>query len=334
MKKIISSIAFFFVAVSSYSFTWKHSTPEAHGLKSSVIRTVFDGLKNKDVRSCVVVKDGEIVAEYFKPGYDSNSVFSVQSVSKSITSCLVGIAIEQGYIKSVDDPAYIYLPELGRTKDSRMKKITIKHLLNHTSGLYGTDTRIWNQWRNSEDWIDFILSRPMTAAPGTYFEYSTGNTHLLSAILENVTGKSLDTLAKENIFNKTGITSGYCTTDPKGIGDGGNGFYFTAYDMSRFGLLYQNYGNWEENQIVSKEWVAESTKVQATRPSTGSRYGYQFWIRNYGKKGYAGYCAQGYAGEFIFVVPEIELVVVFTSWYTGDTTFYYLYANAIVDSLQ
>lgn len=334
MKKAAFALMLNVIIASAYSFTWKHSTPESHGINSAVINTVFEDLKNKNVYSCVVIKDSEIIAEYFKDGYDSKSVFSLQSVSKSITSCLVGISIEEGLIKSIDDPAYLYLPALGQTKFPEMKNITIRHLLNHTSGLKGTDSKIWYEWRDSKDWIEYILSRPMTAKPGTFFEYSTGNTHLLSAILENVTGKNLDTLAKEKIFSKIGITSGRCDTDPKGIGDGGNGFYLTAYDMARFGLLYQNMGNWEGKQIVSSDWVKESTKTQATRPSTGSRYGYQFWIRTVGKKAYDGYCAQGYGGEFIFVVPQIKLIVVFTSWHLGDTTFYYLDTNAIADACK
>lgn len=335
MKKLfLLPVVFLSLAFSSFSFTWNYSTPEEHGIDSKVIQKVYDGLKDKDVRSCIVIKDEKIISEYYKPGYSKNSIFSLQSVSKSITSALIGIAIDQGLIKSVDDPAYIYCPQLENAKNPVMKTITVKQLLNHTSGLLGTDSKIWNQWRNSSDWIEYILSRPMTATPGTFFEYSTGNTHLLAAILENVYKKSLLQIAEEQLFSKIGITSASCGTGPEGVCDGGNGFSMTAYDMARFGQLYCNMGKWEGKQIIPESWVKESTKVQARRPSTGSRYGYQWWIRNYGKNGYDGYCAQGFGGEFIFVVPKINLIVVFTSWHLGDTTFYYLDANAIADSFN
>lgn len=150
MKKLfLLPVVFLSLAFSSFSFTWNYSTPEEHGIDSKVIQKVYDGLKDKDVRSCIVIKDEKIISEYYKPGYNKNSIFSLQSVSKSITSALVGIAIDQGLIKSVDDPAYIYCPQLANAKNPVMKTITVKQLLNHTSGLLGTDSKIWNQWRNS-----------------------------------------------------------------------------------------------------------------------------------------------------------------------------------------
>lgn len=150
MKKLfLLSVVFLSLAFSSFSFTWNYSTPEEHGIDSKVIQKVYADLKNKDVRSCIVIKDEKIISEYYIPGYNKNSIFSLQSVSKSITSALIGIAIDQGLIKSVDDPAYIYCPQLANAKNPVMKTITVKQLLNHTSGLLGTDSKIWNQWRNS-----------------------------------------------------------------------------------------------------------------------------------------------------------------------------------------
>lgn len=324
-----------FFGQSNKNWEWKKSTPEQHKVKSEPINKIFETLgKTSEVHSCVIIRDGEIISEFFNEGYNNKSVFSLQSVSKSITSALVGIAIEQGLIGSVNDLAINYLPQLKNAayKYKNMNFITIKHLLNHTSGLVGTDSKIWSDWRNSANWIDYILSRPMTAYPGNYFEYSTGNTHLLAAILEKVTGKSLEEYAKEQIFDKIGITSARCGKDPQGIGDGGNGFYMTSYDMARFGQLFLNNGNWEGNQIVPASWVKESTSLQARRPSTGSRYGYQWWLKDYGNAKYPGYNAQGYGGQYIFIVPPLKLIVVFTSSRTGSIIPYFENADKIVNA--
>ncbi len=315
----------------AFCFEWQRSSPEKSGINAEVIKGVFSSLPS-DVYSCVIIRDGKIVDEYFKDGYGPSSVFTIQSCSKSITSALVGIAIEQGFIKSVDDFAADYLPQLANSKFHEMKKITLKHLLNHTSGLVGTDSKIWGEWRSSSNWIDFIVSRPMTSKPGANFEYSTGNTHLLAAVLEKATGKGLFDYAKEVLFEKIGITSAELGTDPQGIGDGGNGFSLTAYDMARFGQLFLDGGKWDGVQVVPENWVKESTSLQAKK--NGSRYGYQWWLRNYGKAGYLGYNAQGFGGEYIFVVPKLRLIVVYTSWHMGNLNSYFYNVDKIVNATK
>lgn len=322
------------ICVSCYGqkndFQWQYSTPETHKVDSKVINKVFDSLGD-DVHSCIVIRDGVIISEFFNKGYDNKSVFSLQSCSKSITGALIGIAIDQKLIDNVNNYACNYIPQFKYAKYDNMNLITIKHLLNNTSGLLGTDSNIWNTWRTSDNWCDYILSRKMTAYPGDYFEYSTGNTHLLAALLEHVTGKSLYEYADEQIFKKIGITSAYCDVSPEGVGDGGNGFHMTAYDMARFGLLFLNKGKWEGQQIVPEKWVEESTSLQSRRPKTGSRYGYQWWLRDYGKAGYRGYNAQGFGGQYIFVVPPLNLIVVFTSSRKGSIVPYFENVDKIVN---
>ncbi len=325
------ALIFCLSAISAGAFEWQHTDAKSARINGKTIQDVFASL-GPDVYSCVIIRDGKIVDEYFKKGYSRESVFSLQSCSKSITGALVGIAIEQGYIKSIDDFACDYLPELKSTKYADMKRITIRQLLNNTSGLLSTDSKVWSEWQNSSDWIDYILSKPMTAVPGKYFEYSTGNTHILAAILEQVTGKKLLDYAQEVLFQKIGITSAKLTTDPKGIGDGGNGFYLSAYDMARFGQLFLDKGKWEGKQVVPEKWVKESTVQQAYRSSTGSRYGYQWWIRNYGKAGYLGYNAQGFGGEYIFVVPPLNLIVVYTSQHWGSKDSYFVNVDRLVNA--
>ena len=311
------------------AFEWQGSSAKEAGIDPDVIKAVFKSF-DQDVYSCLIIRKGKVVDEYFKEGYSKDSTFTLQSCSKSITSALAGIAIEQGYIKSITDYASSYLPQLANAKYADMGKITIRQLLNHTSGLTGTDSHLWNQWRESPDWIDFLTSRPMKHKPGQIFEYSTGNTHLLAAILEKATGKGLLDYAKEVLFTPIGLTSAELGKDPQGIGDGGNGFAMTVYDMARFGLLYLNMGKWEGRQIVSESWVKESTSLQARNKV--SRYGYQWWLRNYGKAGYSGYNAQGFGGEYIFIVPQLDLIIVFTSWHLGNVDSYSFNVDKIVNA--
>lgn len=317
---------------SATAFEWTHTNAVDAKIDSAVIKNVFKSF-DSDVYSCVIVRNGKIVDEYFKDGYNNESSFTLQSVSKSVTSALIGIAIDQGYIKSVDDLASDYLDELNHTKFPQMKKITIRQLLNNTSGLLGTDSSIWYKWRTSDDWVEYILSRPMTYAPGKTFEYSTGNTHLLGIILERATGKKMMDYANEFLFNRIGITTASLGSDPKGNPDAGNGFSMSSYDMARFGLLYLNKGRWEGKQIVPENWVKESTALQARRPN-GSRYGFQWWLRNYGRAGYLGYNAQGHGGEYIFVVPQQDLIIVFTSWHEGNVDSYFYNVDKIVNATK
>lgn len=282
-----------------------------------------------EITSCTVLKDGTRVAEYFKEGYSEKSIFSVQSVSKSITSAIVGIALYEKLIPSIDTPIVNYFPELSKKTDRRFSQITIRHLLNNTSGLTSTDSPLWTQWRNSENWIEWIFSNPIVHNPGTVFEYSTGNTHLLSAIIQKVSGKTLLEYGKEKIFDKAGMTTVRCSLDPQGICDGGNGFSLSAGDMASFGELYLNNGKLNGVQYVPSEWIKESTKSQVN----GVRYGYQWWQRNFGAKGYAAFFAHGWGEQVIAVIPGTKLVITFTSRYPDNrrNSIYWKYISDIVN---
>ncbi len=336
-------------------FQWSFAEPEELYVDSAAVANMFSQM-GSGVRSAVIVRNGTIIGEYFADGFGADSIFTLQSVSKSITGILTGITIDRGYIGSLDDYAADYLPALAESEYPEMRLITIRHLLSHTSGLICTEnTPQWESWRSSSDWVGYLVSQPMSASPGSYFEYSTGNIHILAAIIENVTGMPLMDYANEVLFGPIGISSAtmdinpelvYQTeqssydvtsfyTDPAGVGDGGNGFSMTAYDLARIGLLYQQKGNWMGRQIVSPEYVNAATTTQAVRSSDGSQYGFCWWTdRHFGDAGYTGYFAQGHFGQFIFVVPELDLVVVFTGmleYYTAGN--YRSYVSTLVNGM-
>ena len=318
------------VAGAKTEFVWKSKELKEAGLDAKKIEAFNKALLPTEVTSCIIVKDGAIVSEYYKSGYSKESLFPMHSVSKSVTGTIVGIAIKQEYF-GLDEPIINYFPELKDKSDSRFKKITIRDLLKNTSGLVSTDSSLWAQWRSCGDWIDFLFKRPLSYAPGKVFEYSTGNTHLLSAIIQKTTKKTLDEYGREVLFKPLGLDSAYFESDPNKISDGGNGLYLTARDMARFGLLYLNKGMWEGSQIVPQSWIAESTKIQTPGQA---RYGYQWWIRWFGEEQVRGFFAHGWGEQVIAVIPEKKLVITFSSRYPDNrkNATYWQWIGDIVDA--
>ena len=313
---------------------WQHDTLENHNIDRSAIESVHTSMDSYPINAEVIVKDGVIVDEYYKEGYDENSVFTLQSTSKSITSALIGIAIDKGYIEGVDVPLSTYFPQILESGSEYKNQLTIWHLLTHTTGLDASDTANWNEWLASDNWVDYVLNRPAVSRPGTVFNYFTGNTHLLSAIIQQTTEQTAYDFGKEYLFDKLDMDSAECSTDPQGISDGGNGFALDIYDMAKFGQLYLNNGVWEGEQIISLEWIEQSTTVQFDRSSGSADYGYQWWVRTFGDQNYHAYFAQGHYGQYIFVVPDLDLVVAITSHYEGDTSIYWRYMNQIVNACE
>lgn len=303
-----------------YVFSWQKDSPESHGINAKVFDNLHNQYSKLPIFACVIAKDDYIIDEYYAEGYDSESLFEIHSCSKSITGTLAGIAIDRGLFSPDDKIQNYFEAEKPRDEFSLWNEITVAHLLKNTSGIDMSDSGNWYEWRASSNWLNYILDRKIIYKPGFFFNYSTGNTHLLSKIIENTTGQSLYDFAKETLFEKLGMGSAVLGKDPQGIGDGGNGYVMNIYDMLKFGRLYLNEGKWNDEQIIPEWWVKDSTKVQVSRNEGTANYGYQWWIRdlNY----IPTYFAWGWAGQFIFVVPEKNLIVAFTSNNTGSIAVY------------
>lgn len=314
------------------AWEWQYDSLENHNINASAITSVHNIINSYPINAEVIVKDGVIVDEYYKDGYDQNSLFTLQSTSKSVISALIGIAIDKGYIPSVNEPISTYFPQILDSGSEYKSQITIWNLLTHTTGLNASDTANWDEWLASDNWVDYVLERPATSRPDTVFSYFTGNTHLLSAIIQQATGKTAYEFGKEYLFDPLDMDSVQCSTDPQGISDGGNGFAMNIYDMAKFGELYINNGNWNGEQIISEQWVKDSTTLQFDRLSGSADYGYQWWVRTFGENNYPAYFAQGHYGQYIFVVPDLNLVVAITSHYEGSTSVYWQIMNNIVNA--
>jgi CubicO group peptidase (beta-lactamase class C family) len=271
------------------------------------------GAEFRRLHSLLVSWRGELVLERYYNGKKPASLANIKSASKSVISALVGIAIDQGRIRSIKEPIASFFPELIAGDKNRPKAgITIEHLLTMQSGLETTSNRNYGAWVLSGNWVRHALNKPLLNAPGTRMEYSTGNTHLLSAILTKATGKSTWQFAQETLGKPMGFALAQWPRDPQGIYFGGNDMLMTARQMLAFGEMYLQQGRSGDRQIVPRTWVDASfvPRAQSTR-ERDRQYGYGWWIRQLG--GYQTYYAWGYGGQFIFVVPELQLVVVTTS---------------------
>ena len=260
---------------------------------------------------------GELVAEHYAPGVRASGLANVKSVSKSIIAALVGIAIDRGLIKSVDAPIATYFPELRKDPDRRKQAITIEDLLTMRSGLESTSGENYGPWVRSRNWVRFALAQPMVSEPGGAMEYSTGSSHLLSAILTEVARKSTWQFAQEALAKPLGITLARWRQDPQGIYFGGNEMLLTPKQILTIGELYLGRGRHNGRQIVPASWVDTSCVPRTTSAWDPDRhYGYGWWIQDF--NGGTACFAWGYGGQYIFVFRDLDLVVTATSSTDGE----------------
>jgi hypothetical protein len=249
----------------------------------------------------------------------------ILSITKSITSAVVGMAIEDGFIDSVDQPALSFFPDRQIAhRDARKEAMTIEHLLTMTSGLdCEQDEYVVGEMVASDDWVQYVLDLPMVADPGESFAYCTVNSFLLSAILQKATGMSARSFADERLFAPLGIQGVVWPSSPGGVSRGGTGMGMLPRDMAKIGQLYLQRGMWEGTQVVPAAWV-ESSVQEHVAESVHDGYGYQWWVEKpslFARLGLArfvpAYDARGYGGQFIFVIPSLDMVVVICGWMKG-----------------
>ncbi len=257
----------------------RNSTPEEQGIDSEQLARTFDFIKeyNINIHSLLLIRNGYMVMEaYFYPN-SKGIIHDVASVTKSITSILIGIAIDKGYIKSVHQPVLDFFD--GRkiaNLDDRKKRLTIEQLLTMQTGFcrdFPDGERQLDDMRQTNDWMQYMLDQPMLAEPGTEFTYCTCGTHLLSAIITQATGMNELEFAKKYLFEPLGIHYVIWPADPQGNNTGGFDLHLHAIDMAKIAYLLLNDGIWNGKQIVSKKWIQQSTTIHFTLDD-GERYGY------------------------------------------------------------
>lgn len=318
-------------------------------MDSKILSQVMDSIlqgRYKNIHSILIYKDNKLVfEEYFKGHkfrydttahlgelvkWDKTMLHRMMSVTKSITSICIGIAIDKGYIKNVNESIFNYLPEYQQFKTDGRDKITIEHLLTMTSGLKGLEWAMpYSNPENdimkvyfSEDPISTILDVKLIFEPGFMFAYFGGSNFLLSKIIENTTKMNLEEFSKKYLFEPLGIEESYWFKLNKGIVDGAGGLMITSRDMVKIGATFLNKGRWNGNRIVSAEWVAKSTTsypgnswLNNWDDNWGMKgYAYSWWTHTFSHKGKRidMYYAAGWGGQYIMVIPALNSVVVFT----------------------
>jgi CubicO group peptidase (beta-lactamase class C family) len=269
------------------------------------------------LHSLLISHQGALIHEQYVNGRRAGQLANVKSVSKSVISTLVGMAIEQGHIPSVREPIATYFSELRTDPKLAPKRaITIEDLLTMRSGLESTSGRNYGAWVTSKNWVRFVLQRALLVEPGTVMEYSTGSSHLLSAILTQATMRSTWQYAQEVLAKPLGFSLARWPQDPQGIYFGGNDMLFTPRQLVTYGELYRNRGRHGNRQIVPARWIDDSFIPRGQSRFNAQLYGYGWWMREFA--GEQAYFAWGYGGQYVFLVPRLQLVVVTTSSTTTE----------------
>lgn len=262
------------------------------------------------LHSVLVLRAGEPVVEHVRRGPGLDRPASIKSLSKTVLSALAGIAIERGVVASVNRPVVELLDD-PESRDPRLGRITLGHALSLRIGLRSTSGRYYGAWVQSDNWVDHVLSRPFVDEPGGAMIYSTGSTHLVSAVLAAGAGRSTHELARQWLGEPLGISISDWMTDPQGIHFGGNQMLMSPRALARFGETYRCGGRFDGRQVVPSDWVRASWTAYGTSPWSGDDYGYGWFITELA--GTPAYYGRGYGGQALFVVPDAALTVVITS---------------------
>lgn len=290
------------------------ATPPTRGLDGATMERVLErAAELPNLRSLVVVRHGETLLERrFHGGPPLDRPVNVKSASKSVISALVGIAIERGVLEGVDQAALSVLgSDAPAEPDPRLGQVTVGHLLSMQAGLERTSGGNYGRWVSSGNWVRYALSRPFVAEPGGRMLYSTGSTHLLSAMLTEASGRSTHALAREWLAEPLGIEIPPWERDPQGIYLGGNQMAMSPRALAAFGELYRLGGVVDGRRVLSADWIERSWTPRTVSPWTGDQYGYGWFIAE--AAGHPVYYAWGYGGQMLYVVPDLALTVVMTS---------------------
>lgn len=318
------------------TYDWKSCRPEEVGMDSKLLLRAYDYTADPDVytRGLVIIRKGYIVGEAYFSNFDLSSRHPSYSVAKSFMSALIGIGIDRRIFESVDEPIYLYYPELNQKKGMRVRsyfpqdlpylraqqRITIENLLTMTSGLEWNEDDLSNVTANDvvlmalqENYVQYVLNKPIIHEPGTIWNYSSGDSMLLSGLFNRALGISAYQFGLEQLFSPIGIPQIVWENDPAGHTIGGWGIEATVREYAKFGYLYSKGGEWEDRQVVPRGWVYQSVQPISENMN---HYGYSWWLRP-SLGGYDGslisddtFFARGLFTQEIFVIPSKDLVIV------------------------
>ncbi len=309
---------------------WAVSTVEAEGLDPGQLRGFMNRILNGKwgrAEGVVIARNGRLVVDEYFHGFHRDKLHTLQSVTKSITSLLFGVAKDQGSIKSVDQVVYEFFPEyVGRTWVDQKYDRTLYHLLTMTAAIdwdehvpYGQIENSNTAMNRSPDWIGYVLDRNVAGPPGKVCVYTSGFTILLGGVIKKATGKYVDELADETLFGTLGITNYRWLRHDDGTRHTGGGLSLLPRDLAKVGQLVLNGGTWNGERVISEAWIKESTRphvpMEAYRLKQfryTERYAYQWWNDTYQVDGRAidVIAGHGFGGQYLGIVPDLNLVIV------------------------
>lgn len=317
---------------SAMSDGWAVSTPRAEAIDSAALTEIYRQFHADaslwQARSLLVFRNGNLVAEsYTKDPADATTPRAVWSCTKQVVSLLTGIAIEKQLI-ALNDSVGKFLPEASKYADKR--GVTLKHLLTMRSGIDFRNDGLSGQTQAllrqiPDNSVEFVLSLPVEAAPGAKFRYTDGSPHLVSAMLQRATGKPLRDWAWEVLFSKLSITHLNWIQYRDGVTLGGFGILTTPRELAKFGQLVLNDGKWRGEQLVSKKWIEEITTETSDVAGYSAQFGYSWWLY----KSRSLWAMDGHGGQYVFVAPKKNMVIVMTAEVNTQGKFQFLNTQAL-----
>jgi CubicO group peptidase (beta-lactamase class C family) len=325
---LLSGFINIFITDGKPSYDWITASPEDYGIDLPLLeRSLQKAEEISNLFSILLIRNGTLIAERYYNGANLTNSYHIHSVTKSFTTTLVGIALQEGYISNLDQKVLEFFPEYVHPElDPRKHNITIDHLLSMSAGFeFPETTENWIEYSSSPDWVEYVINLPLRHDPGKGWAYSTPHSNLLSAIITKATGMSTLDFASQYLFNPLKISISHWQQDPQGIYTGGHEMYMTPRDMGRLGYLYMNNGRIGEKQVIAKEWINISIQdhsnnsLREWEEATGGwisiknmGYGYGWWLGNMKRNGNVDdvYFAQGLGGNFILNLPELDVVIV------------------------
>jgi len=322
---------------------WRVAAPAVIGLDGSQLCGMInwlDGLSGSNIHSVLVARQGMLAFEHYRKGSDNawaeqltdaihgpTTLHDMRSVSKSVTSLLVGIAVDRKLISSIDEPVFKYFPEYADLRTTQKDRVTIRHLLTMSAGLRWNENLPYTNPNNSEvamlrsaDRWRFALEPPVVDDPGSDWNYSGGCTELLGAIVRKSTGGPIDKFAQDALFAPLGISDTTWFRYPDGIPAAASGLRLRSRDLAKIGQLVLQRGQWGGKQVVSAQWIAEATSSQIGAADRIYFYGYQWWLGRslINKREITWVFASGLGGQRLFIVPALDLICVVTAGHYAD----------------
>ena len=305
---------------------WRGVLPEVQGMNSTLLEEFWEFMRiDGNVEGFLVIRNGYLLFEGYGPGSGVQHLWRIYSATKSVTAMAFGLALADGYVAHVNDTVLEYFSERTiQNPDARKSNMTFWHLLTMSSGLERSDFGLGAQ----SDWVQYLLDSAMSHEPGEFWNYNGGCSHLLSGVISETMGVSMETLVLHRFFTPMGISVYEWGADPQGVSTGMAGLSLTLRDLAKLGYLYLNNGTWGTSNLVPAEWVAECIYPHFVF-SYGEGYGYQWWI----DLPVNGYSMRGAGGMRVFILPEQDLILAFGAAPYGSEEYYAFFDEYIFPAI-